>query len=121
MPRRFPAPWIIEQIPGGFRVVDANGQPFAMSTLDPAAAKQLTVDEARRIASNKTLPGLLPPRKPLAHAPSRRAISCSANRRSMTANERLVRSYEYIVPVAMSNHQPLRSRVPAATFARTMG
>jgi large subunit ribosomal protein L13 len=25
MPRRFPAPWTIEQIPGGFKVIDANG------------------------------------------------------------------------------------------------
>jgi hypothetical protein len=26
MPRRFPAPWTAEQIPGGFKVVDAAGQ-----------------------------------------------------------------------------------------------
>jgi hypothetical protein len=29
MPRRFPPPWIVEQIPGGFKVVDANGQSLA--------------------------------------------------------------------------------------------
>ena len=25
-PRRFPPPWTVEQIPGGFKVLDANGQ-----------------------------------------------------------------------------------------------
>jgi len=24
--RRFPPPWTVEQMPGGFKVVDANGQ-----------------------------------------------------------------------------------------------
>jgi hypothetical protein len=24
--RRFPAPWTVEQIPGGFKVLDASGQ-----------------------------------------------------------------------------------------------
>ena len=24
--RRFPAPWTVEQIPGGYKVLDANGQ-----------------------------------------------------------------------------------------------
>jgi hypothetical protein len=27
--RRFPPPWTVEQIPGGFKVVDANGQALA--------------------------------------------------------------------------------------------
>ena len=27
--RRFPPPWTVEQIPGGFKVVDANGQSLA--------------------------------------------------------------------------------------------
>jgi hypothetical protein len=25
-PRRFPPPWRVEQTPGGFKVLDANGQ-----------------------------------------------------------------------------------------------
>ena len=29
MPRRFPAPWTAEQIPGGFKVIDATGQSLA--------------------------------------------------------------------------------------------
>jgi hypothetical protein len=27
--RRFPAPWHVEQIPGGFKVLDASGQALA--------------------------------------------------------------------------------------------
>jgi len=27
--RRFPAPWTVEKIPGGFKVLDANGQSLA--------------------------------------------------------------------------------------------
>ena len=27
--RRFPAPWTVEQIPGGYKVLDANGQSLA--------------------------------------------------------------------------------------------
>ena len=53
--RRFPAPWQVEQIPGGYKVVDASGQAlayiYARETKAQAAnAKVLTVDEARRIA-----------------------------------------------------------------------
>jgi len=29
MTRRFPAPWTVEKIPGGFKVNDANGQSLA--------------------------------------------------------------------------------------------
>ena len=29
MPRRFPAPWTVERIPGGLMVIDANGQSLA--------------------------------------------------------------------------------------------
>ena len=29
MPRRFPPPWTVEQIPGGYKVKDANGQVLA--------------------------------------------------------------------------------------------
>jgi hypothetical protein len=31
MNRRFPAPWTVEQIPGGYVVKDANDQSLAMS------------------------------------------------------------------------------------------
>jgi hypothetical protein len=55
--RRFPPPWTVEKIPGGFKVLDANGQSLAYvysrETKDAAdIAKVLTEDEARRIASN---------------------------------------------------------------------
>ena len=63
--RRFPPPWTIEKIPGGLKVIDANGQSLAYvysrETKDAAViAKVLTEDEARRIASNiAKLPTLL--------------------------------------------------------------
>jgi hypothetical protein len=63
--RRFPAPWTVEKIPGGLKVVDANGQSLAYvysrETTDAAhIAKVLTEDEARRIAANiAKLPALL--------------------------------------------------------------
>jgi K+/H+ antiporter YhaU regulatory subunit KhtT len=65
MPRRFPAPWSAEEIPGGFKVVDATGQAlvyiYGRETREKAdVAKVLTMDEARRIASNiAKLPELL--------------------------------------------------------------
>jgi hypothetical protein len=65
-PRRFPPPWQVEQIPGGFKVLDASGQSlayvYARETKQQAdIAKVLTMDEARRIASNiAKLPDLVP-------------------------------------------------------------
>ena len=65
MKRRFPPPWRVEQIPGGFKVVDASGQSlfyvYARETKAEAdIAKVLTSDEARRIAANVAkLPELL--------------------------------------------------------------
>ena len=55
--RRFPPPWTVEQIPGGYKVEDANGQAFAYvygreTRAAADIAKVLTMDEARRIASN---------------------------------------------------------------------
>ena len=55
--RRFPPPWTVEKIPGGFRILDANQRSLAYvysrETLsDAQIAKVLTEDEARRIASN---------------------------------------------------------------------
>jgi hypothetical protein len=48
--RRFPAPWTVEKIPGGLKVVDANGQSLAYvysrETKDAAQiAKVLTEDK----------------------------------------------------------------------------
>ena len=65
MPRHFPPPWTVEQIPGGYRVKDANGQALAYlyareTRADADIANVLTMDEARRIATNiATLPTLL--------------------------------------------------------------
>ena len=65
MTRRFPAPWTVEPIPGGFKVNDANGQTFAYvyareEEAASAVGKVLTLDEARRIAANiAKLPELL--------------------------------------------------------------
>ncbi len=55
--RRFPAPWQVEQIPGGYKVLDANGQSLAYiyardRKADADIAHVLTTDEARRIAVN---------------------------------------------------------------------
>ena len=52
MPRRFPAPWTVEKIPGGFKVLDANGQALAYcnsreTERDAQIAKVLTEDEAK--------------------------------------------------------------------------
>jgi hypothetical protein len=63
--RRFPPPWTVDKIPGGFKVVDANKQAIAYvysrETSDDAnIANVLTDDEAWRIASNiAKLPTLL--------------------------------------------------------------
>ena len=63
--RRFPPPWTIEELEAGFKVVDLNGQTLAYiyghrDQRDAQIAKSLTLDEARRIASNiAKLPTLL--------------------------------------------------------------
>jgi hypothetical protein len=63
--RRFPAPWQVEQIPGGYKVLDANGQSLAYicardRKADADIAHVLTTDEARNIAVNVArLPELL--------------------------------------------------------------
>jgi hypothetical protein len=63
--RRFPTPWTMEALDGGFKIVDSNGQTLAYvyGHADPGdarIAKALTLDESRRIASNiAKLPSLL--------------------------------------------------------------
>ena len=64
-PRRFPAPWHADKIPGGYVVRDDNGQAIAYlysreNEAEARQAKVLTADEARRIAiSFARLPELL--------------------------------------------------------------
>jgi hypothetical protein len=48
----FPPPWTVEELDACFVVRDANGQALAYAYCEEAAAKFLTRDEARRIASN---------------------------------------------------------------------
>jgi hypothetical protein len=57
MPRRLPAPWRAEKLPGGYVVCDANGQALAYvysraTEAEALQAKVLTADEARRVAVN---------------------------------------------------------------------
>ena len=63
-PRRFPPPWTVEELEACFVVKDRTGQALAHIYYEdagqPAAAKPLSRDEARRIAANfAKLPGLV--------------------------------------------------------------
>jgi hypothetical protein len=65
-PRRFPAPWQAERIPGGWRVLDGTGRAIAYVYAEDrptgASNDKLTVDEGRRIAAQiARLPELLKP------------------------------------------------------------
>jgi hypothetical protein len=63
--RHFPRPWKVEAIEGSYVVKDASGQSLAYvygreTRADADTAKVLTLDEARRVASNiAKLPQLL--------------------------------------------------------------
>lgn len=63
--RRFPAPWTVEALDGGFKILTGNKQAitYVYGHADPrdaAIAKALTLDEAKRVASNiAKLPRLL--------------------------------------------------------------
>jgi hypothetical protein len=63
MPRRFPPPWTIEALDGGFKIVDSNKQAIAYvygHADQRYAGMARTLDETRRIASNiAKLPRLL--------------------------------------------------------------
>ena len=92
--RRFPPPWTVVPMPGGYKVVDAQGQSLAYlyareSTADADTAKVLTMDEARRIASNiAKLPALLP--RKINAAPLRPFLDCPGHvvGRGVGENER---------------------------------
>ena len=56
-PRRFPPPWAIEELDAAFVVKDSAGQKLAYVYFEDkpgrrSAAKLLTKDQARRIATN---------------------------------------------------------------------
>jgi hypothetical protein len=54
-PRHFSPPRSVQRFSGGFKVIDANGQSFAYIQArdnDANTAGVLTMDEARRLASN---------------------------------------------------------------------
>jgi hypothetical protein len=60
-PRRFPAPWRADAIPGGYVIRDASGQALAYLYLrenptEALQAKMLTKDKARRVAVNIARP-----------------------------------------------------------------
>ena len=62
--RRFPPPWTVVPLPGGFKVVDAQGQSLGYcygreTRADADTAAVLTMDEARRIAANIAKPPAL--------------------------------------------------------------
>ena len=64
-PRRFPAPWRVEESTESFRIVDANGQALAYVYFEDEEGRRkvmnrLTRDEAQRIAVNiARLPDML--------------------------------------------------------------
>jgi K+/H+ antiporter YhaU regulatory subunit KhtT len=65
MTRLLPAPWYADKFSGGYVVRDANGFAVAYvygssTEAEAMKAKQMTMDEARRVASNMAkLPDVL--------------------------------------------------------------
>jgi hypothetical protein len=61
--RRFPPPWTVERLPGGFKVIDANGQSLAYFYAPRQRSRRehrWGVDHGRGKASNfAKLPELL--------------------------------------------------------------
>jgi hypothetical protein len=78
--RRFPRPWRFEPIPGGYRVIDANGVALAHVYGEPPNAiaisdKRLTNNEAEKIARLLTrLPELVELERDRNRARSRRKL-----------------------------------------------
>ena len=67
-PRKMPPPWTVVEIPGGYRVDDADGKALACvygldrKELPAAGPARLSLEEAWRVASNIVkLPALLKP------------------------------------------------------------
>jgi hypothetical protein len=54
--RRFPPPWQVEQTPGGFKVLDANGQGSVL----PANARRGAMRASERVGANSTSTALFP-------------------------------------------------------------
>ena len=93
--RRFPPPWTVKPLDGGFKVVDANGQVLAYvygldDSRDAETAKGLTLDEARRIASNiAKLPDVLGKVRPddnIQAVSTRMSVMRPKTRRPMTSH-----------------------------------
>jgi hypothetical protein len=60
--RRFPRPWRLEPIPGGYRVIDANGLALAHVYGEPPNAiaisdKRLTNGEAEKLPPDRPAAG----------------------------------------------------------------
>jgi len=63
-PRRFPPTWTVEQIPGGYKVLDASGQALAYvyareTKAEADIAKVLTFDEAAHCGERGEAAGVL--------------------------------------------------------------
>src|SRR5262245_11378112 len=98
MPRRFPQPWTAELIHGGYVVKDATGQSLAYvyareTKAQVDTAKVLTMDEARRIASNiaklpdpLVLQFSLEPNSPSARPRGRLALMPIPNQRGVSSD-----------------------------------
>jgi hypothetical protein len=78
----FPAPWTVEPVEGGFKVIDSNGQTLAYvygdaDSRDAGIAKALTLDRGSRAAS-PSCPSFSPRRQqsPLSELMAKLVIFC---------------------------------------------